>query len=165
MLQGMGAKVTRVMRPTPADMGIASQQQFELQNHGKQLVYADLKTETGRDIVLKLLASSDILLEGMRSGVMERLGLGPGICHAHNPSLIYGRMTGRGQSGPLAQTVGHDINYIATSGVLHAIGRSDGVPTVPLNLVGDFGAGAMPADCWRPGGTDPGTRHGSGLRG
>ena len=143
MLQGMGAKVTRVMRPAPADMGIARQQQFELQNHGKQLVHADLKTEAGRDIVLKLLASSDILLEGMRPGVMERLGLGPGICHAHNPSLVYGRMAGWGQSGPLAQTVGHDINYIATSGVLHAIGRADGVPTVPLNLIGDFGAGGM----------------------
>lgn len=143
MLQGMGATVTRVMRPTPANMGIAQQPRFELQNHGKQLVHVDLKAEAGRDTVLTLLESSDILLEGLRPGVMERLGLGPAICHARNPALVYGRMTGWGQSGPLAQTVGHDINYIATSGVLHAIGRADGTPTVPLNLIGDFGAGGM----------------------
>jgi alpha-methylacyl-CoA racemase len=94
-------------------------------------------------VLLDLVASADILLEGFRPGVMERLGLGPEICQQRNPRLVYGRITGWGQDGPLAQAAGHDLNYIALSGMLHAMGRADTPPAPPLNLVGDFGGGAM----------------------
>lgn len=143
MLANMGAAVTRIERPTPADMGVPRDPRFELTRHGKQALAADLKTEAGRAIVLDQVAQADILLEGLRPGVMERLGLGPDACRARNAALVYGRVTGWGQAGPLAHTVGHDINYLAASGVLHAIGPEAGPPAVPLNLIGDFGAGGM----------------------
>ena len=143
MLAGMGAGVIRVARPVAPDMGIARDARFELAARGKQSVMADLKTEAGREAVLDLVADADVLLEGMRPGVMERLGLGPQACWQRNAALVYGRVTGWGQTGPLAQEVGHDINYLALSGVLHAIGPADGPPAVPLNLIGDFGAGGM----------------------
>ncbi len=143
LLAGMGAEVTRLRRPVAADMGIPRDARFEIQNHGKRTTTADLKTPQGRDAALDLVQDAHILLEGLRPGVMERLGLGPDICRERNPSLVYGRATGWGQSGPLAQTVGHDINYLAATGVLHAIGSADAPPTVPLNLIGDFGAGGM----------------------
>ena len=143
MLADMGARVIRVARPVAADMGIARDARFELTLRGKQSVMADLKTEAGRETALALVADADVLLEGMRPGVMERLGLGPQACWQRNAALVYGRITGWGQAGPLAQEVGHDINYLALSGVLHAIGPADGPPTVPLNLIGDFGAGGM----------------------
>ena len=143
MLANMGATVVRVERPAPADMGIQRDPHFELTAHGKQAVGADLKTQAGRATLLDLVADADILLEGLRPGVMERLGLGPDACWARNAALVYGRVTGWGQDGPLAHTVGHDINYLAVSGVLHAIGPEPGPPAVPLNLIGDFGAGGM----------------------
>lgn len=143
LLAGMGAEVTRLRRPVAADMGIPRDARFEIQNHGKRTTTADLKTPQGRDAALDLVQDAHILLEGLRPSVMERLGLGPDICRERNPSLVYGRATGWGQSGPLAQTVGHDINYLAATGVLHAIGSADAPPTVPLNLIGDFGAGGM----------------------
>lgn len=143
MLADMGATVTRVERPVAADMGLAREARYELTSRGKQGVAADLKTDAGRATVLDLVAQSDVLLEGLRPGVMERLGLGPETCLEQNPALIYGRMTGWGQTGPQAQTVGHDINYLAATGVLHAIGPAEGPPAVPLNLIGDFGAGGM----------------------
>ncbi|MBO1114793.1 CaiB/BaiF CoA transferase family protein [Bordetella petrii] len=143
MLADMGATVIRIERPTPADMGIPRDARFELTARGKQAVAADLKTEAGRQAVLDLVADADVLLEGLRPGVMERLGLGPDACWARNAALVYGRVTGWGQTGPLAQAVGHDINYLAASGVLHGIGPEAGPPAVPLNLIGDFGAGGM----------------------
>jgi alpha-methylacyl-CoA racemase len=143
LLAGMGAEVTRLRRPVAADMGIPRDARFEIQNHGKRTATADLKTPQGHDDALAHIQDAHILLEGLRPGVMERLGLGPDVCRERNPSLVYGRATGWGQSGPLAQTVGHDINYLAATGVLHAIGSADAPPTVPLNLIGDFGAGGM----------------------
>jgi alpha-methylacyl-CoA racemase len=143
MLADQGADVLRVERPVPHDMGMTRDAKYEITSRGRRSVVLDLKTTEGVQQALQLVEGVDILLEGMRPGVMERLGLGPGACLARNPRLIYGRMTGWGQGGPLAQTVGHDINYIATSGVLHTMGRRGEPPAVPLNLVGDFGGGAM----------------------
>jgi alpha-methylacyl-CoA racemase len=142
MLADMGADVLRVARPTPADVGIARDLQHETVQRGRRSVTADLKGEAARDAVLMLTQKAHVLLEGHRPGVMERLGLGPDKCLAASPSLVYGRMTGWGQRGPLAQSVGHDINYISLTGALHAIGTAQR-PVVPLNLVGDFGGGAM----------------------
>ncbi|MCM2559518.1 CoA transferase [Alcaligenes faecalis] len=143
ILADLGATVVRIARPEPADMGIVRDPRFEVTTRGKQRETVDLKSAAGRARVLELAAEADALIEGMRPGVMERLGLGPQDCWQHNPALVYGRITGWGQSGPLARTVGHDINYLALSGVLHAIGPADGAPVVPLNLIGDFGAGGM----------------------
>src|SRR5690606_37421374 len=103
----------------------------------------DLKSDKDREVALRLVSKVDALIEGFRPGVMERLGLGPDVCLQRNAALVYGRMTGWGQTGPLSQTAGHDINYIAVTGVLAAIGSKESGPTVPLNLVGDFGGGGM----------------------
>jgi len=143
MLSDQGADVLRVDRPGEPQLGVPRELRFEPTARGRRSVVADLKDPAGVQRVLALVERADILLEGMRPGVMERLGLGPEECLARNPRLVYGRMTGWGQSGPLAHTVGHDINYIATTGVLHTIGRRGEPPSVPLNLVGDFGGGAM----------------------
>jgi alpha-methylacyl-CoA racemase len=110
---------------------------------GKRSVTFDLKRKTGSEVVLQLVSRADALIEGMRPGVMERLGLGPDEVLKRNPKLVYGRMTGWGQDGPLAPRAGHDINYIALAGVLHAFGRKGEAPVPPLNLVGDFGGGGM----------------------
>ncbi len=115
---------------------------FDVLNRGRRAVAVDLKRPAGVQVALRLVAQADALIEGFRPGVMERLGLGPDVCLAHNPRLVYGRMTGWGQSGPLAHAAGHDINYIALSGALHAIGTPE-QPLPPLNLVGDFGGGAL----------------------
>lgn len=137
MLADLGAEVIQVVRPeVHADGATRS----DVMNRGKKSVRVDLKR--GSEIILRLCESTDILIEGFRPGVAERLGLGPGDCRSRNHRLIYGRMTGWGQDGPLADRAGHDINYIATSGVLAAIGSADG-PVPPLNLVGDFGGGSM----------------------
>jgi alpha-methylacyl-CoA racemase len=117
--------------------------QHDLLGRGKRSVTADLKTDAGRARVLALVERADVLIEGYRPGVAERLGVGPEHCHAVNPGLVYGRMTGWGQTGPLAQTAGHDIAYIAVTGALHAIGSGDGPPVPPLNLLGDYGGGGM----------------------
>lgn len=143
MLADMGADVVRVDRPEAQHMGMRRDERFQFNGRGKRSVLADAKQAADRDLVLALAGRADVLLEGLRPGVMERLGLGPAPCLARNPKLVYGRMTGWGQSGPFAQAVGHDINYIATTGALHAIGPADGAPSVPLNLVGDFGGGGM----------------------
>ena len=141
VLGDLGADVVRVDRPQPGFILAGDQPDFVLRN--RRSVTADLKTEAGRDLVLRLAARADVLLEGMRPGVAERLGVGPDQCHAVNPGLVYGRMTGWGQDGPLAARSGHDLNYISLTGALHAIGRADQPPAVPLNLVGDFGGGSM----------------------
>lgn len=141
LLADMGADVVRIARPDADDDGIAIPPHLNLMNRGRRTVTADLKHETGRKLVLALAGKADALFEGFRPGVMERLGLGPDDCLAVNPKLVYGRMTGWGQHGPLAARAGHDGNYIALAGALHAIGDHDRLPSLPLNLVGDFGGG------------------------
>jgi len=143
MLADMGAEVLRVDRTAEADIGFAGDPRKSLLNRGRRSVAVDLKNAAGIGAVKRLVAGADALIEGFRPGVMERLGLGPDECLAANPRLVYGRMTGWGQDGPIAHAAGHDINYIALSGVLHAIGRHGGPPVPPLNLVGDFGGGGM----------------------
>ena len=135
LLADLGADVVRVDRPGAGG--------HDLLNRGKRSVVVDLKHERGPATVLALAEQADVLLEGLRPGVTERLGVGPEQCHEINPRLVYGRMTGWGQDGPLASTAGHDIDYIALTGMLHLIGRRDGPPQVPANLLGDFGGGAL----------------------
>jgi alpha-methylacyl-CoA racemase len=139
MLADMGAEVLRVERPG----GGWENAKFDLLSRGRRCITVDLKNPAGVETVLRLIDSADGLLEGFRPGVMERLGLGPDVCMARNPRLVYGRMTGWGQDGPLAKAAGHDINYIALAGALHPMGRRGAPPTVPLNLVGDFGGGGL----------------------
>jgi alpha-methylacyl-CoA racemase len=143
MLSDMGADVLRVDRIGDADLGVGVDARYDVLNRGRRSVGIDLKKPEGVAAVKRFVAQSDALIEGFRPGVMERLGLGPDDCLAVNPRLVYGRMTGWGQDGPIAHAAGHDINYIALAGVLHAIGRAGGPPTPPLNLVGDFGGGGM----------------------
>jgi alpha-methylacyl-CoA racemase len=141
-LADLGADVVRVDRPGPPGP-LAGDPRFDLPNRGKRSIAVDLKHERGPGLILDLVERADVLLEGYRPGVAERLGVGPEACLERNPKLVYGRMTGWGQEGPLAHTAGHDIGYIAITGVLHAFGRAEGPPQVPLNLVGDFGGGAL----------------------
>jgi len=144
MLSDMGAEVIRVDRVQDAGLGIAMQPEFSFLTRGRPSIAMDLKNPEAIAALLELIASADVLLEGFRPGVMERLGLGPELCLERNPRLVYARVTGWGQQGPLSASAGHDINYIALSGALHAIGRSnDEPPAIPLNLVGDFGGGTM----------------------
>jgi alpha-methylacyl-CoA racemase len=140
LLADLGAEVIRVDRPSGRSFPLPNK---DLSNRGKRSVAVDLKSAQGKEVVLRLVERSDVLLEGFRPGVTERLGLGPDDCLARNPGLVYGRMTGWGQQGPLAQSAGHDIGYIAITGVLHAIGRAGGPPQVPINLLGDFAGGSM----------------------
>jgi len=139
MLADMGAEVIAIDRPgnSPLDM------KGDINRRGKRSIALDLKAEEDREIFLKLCTTADALFEGFRPGVMEKLGLGPDDVLKANPKIVYGRMTGWGQTGPLAHAAGHDINYIALSGALHAMGPKDGPPTAPLNLVGDYGGGGM----------------------
>jgi len=139
LLADMGANVTRIERPNAK---VLMPQTPDFLNRGRPVVPLDLKSDAGRLAALELTSTADLLIEGLRPGVMERLGLGPDKVLIENPKLVYGRMTGWGQTGPLAQTAGHDINYIAITGALNAIGTKD-TPVVPLNLVGDFGGGAL----------------------
>lgn len=141
VLADLGATVIRVDRPGGASVPIGSVD-TDVMNRGKQSVAVDLKSAEGAAVVLRLVEGSDALIEGYRPGVAERLGVGPAECLASNPSLVYGRMTGWGQNGPLADRAGHDIDYIALSGALHSIGPPES-PIPPLNLVGDFGGGGM----------------------
>jgi len=144
LLADMGAEVIRVDRREAADLGLPGREvKFDVLHRGRRSIAVDVKAETGRDVVKRLAAKADAIIEGFRPGVMERLGLGPDVLLAINPKLVFGRMTGFGQDGPLAQAAGHDINYIGLAGVLHAIGRRGEAPVPPLNLVGDFGGGGM----------------------
>lgn len=144
MLADMGADVLRVDRVSgEAPVGPGADHAVELLNRGRRSAGVDLKQPAGAELVLDLAARADALVEGFRPGVAERLGIGPQPCLARNPRLVYGRMTGYGQDGPRAQTVGHDLNYLAANGVLSMIGRRGQPPTPPLNLVGDTGGGGL----------------------
>ena len=143
LLADMGADVLRVDRTQENDLGLPVPPEYDIMSRGRRSIALDLKQTDAIQTVLALAARADALIEGFRPGVTERLGLGPDACFARNPRLVYGRITGWGQDGPLAQAAGHDINYIALSGALHAIGHKDGPPVPPLNLVGDFGGGGM----------------------
>jgi alpha-methylacyl-CoA racemase len=143
LLADMGADVLVVDRPASTDLGLKRERWYDVMMRGKRSVTLDLKAPRAAEVALELAARADALIEGMRPGVMERLGLGPDATLARNPRLVYGRMTGFGQDGPLAPRAGHDINYIALAGVLHAFGRRGGPPVPPLNLVADFGGGGM----------------------
>jgi alpha-methylacyl-CoA racemase len=138
MLSDMGAEVIRIDR-----LGVAGGRTQDVLARNRRSVAVDLKQPAGVETVLRLVETADALFEGFRPGVTERLGLGPDDCMARNPRLVYGRMTGWGQEGPMAQAAGHDINYIGLAGALHAIGRPGEKPVPPLNLVGDFGGGGM----------------------
>ena len=142
LLADMGADVIRIDRADRVGAD-AMEPKFNTLLRGRKNIALDLKSAAGREVALKMCAQSDILIEGFRPGVMERLGLGPDDVWAHNKKLVYGRMTGWGQDGPIAHTAGHDINYIALSGALYSIGTSESGPVHPLNLVGDFGGGAL----------------------
>ncbi|HEY9036152.1 MAG TPA: CaiB/BaiF CoA-transferase family protein [Pseudomonadales bacterium] len=138
LLSDMGAEVIRIDRATAGPANA-----WDVLTRGRKSLAVNLKSVEGKEAVLKLLETADILIEGYRPGVMEKLGLGPDVCLGRNPKLVYGRMTGWGQYGPLAQSAGHDINYIAITGALASIGRAGEAPVPPLNLVGDFGGGTL----------------------
>jgi alpha-methylacyl-CoA racemase len=140
LLADLGADVVRVDRGTPSS---PVDPDHDLLNRGKRSIALDLKEPAGLETALRLVEKADVLIEGYRPGVAERLGLGPDVCLARQPKLVYGRMTGWGQEGPRAQTAGHDITYLALAGVLHGIGRAGGPPQIPSNLLGDFGGGAL----------------------
>lgn len=139
----LGADVIRIERPSAAADRGGGGTAKDAMLRNRRVLTADLKSDEGRELVLKLVAKADVLIEGYRPGVTERLGLGPDDCAQVNERLIYARMTGWGQTGPRSQRAGHDINYIALNGILHAIGRAGERPVPPLNLVGDFGGGSM----------------------
>ncbi|SEE06322.1 alpha-methylacyl-CoA racemase [Streptomyces sp. 2231.1] len=141
LLADLGADVVRVDRPGGQGLGIDPA--YDITNRNKRSVLVDLKAPDGPARVLDLAARADILIEGYRPGVAERLGVGPADCHARNPRLVYGRMTGWGQDGPLAQRAGHDVAYIAVTGTLGMIGRPDEPPAVPANLLGDYAGGSL----------------------
>jgi len=152
LLADLGADVVQIARPGAA--ATAAQARFNVMNRGRRSVALDLSAAAGRDRALDLIAACDAVLEGFRPGVAERLGVGPAAASGRNPAVVYGRMTGWGQDGPLAARAGHDINYIARSGLLHAVGRAGQPPTVPINIGGDFGGGGallalgVIAACW-----------------
>jgi alpha-methylacyl-CoA racemase len=143
MLSDMGADILRIDRASRVPEKFPPGSDGDLLNRGRRNVGVDLKNPEGIETILKLVESADALIEGFRPGVMERLGLGPDVCLERNPKLVYGRMTGFGQDGPLASAAGHDINYISLAGALEPIGRKGQPPLPPLNLVGDFGGGGM----------------------
>ena len=143
MLADMGTDVLLVDRAVDGELGFGRERRFDVMLRGRRSVTLDLKSAGGAEAALRLAEKADAIIEGFRPGVMERLGLGPEAMLARNSRLVYGRMTGWGQDGPLAARAGHDIDYIALSGALHAIGRAGEAPVPPLNLVGDFGGGGM----------------------
>ncbi|MBA2935285.1 CoA transferase [Sphingomonas sp. CGMCC 1.13654] len=142
LLADMGADVITLDRAVPSNLGIPKEPRFNPITRSRRSIALDLKTEEGRATALAFIAKADALIEGHRPGVMERLGLSPEICHAINPALVYGRMTGWGQEGPLADSVGHDLNYLAMTGALALMGPPE-KPAIPLNLIGDYGGGGV----------------------
>lgn len=142
-LADLGATVIRVDRKEPSGLGAPRPVEFDLGLRNRKSIRVDLKDSAAVEMVLELIADADGLIEGFRPGVMERLGLGPDVCLARNPRLVYGRVTGWGQEGPLSQVAGHDLNYIAITGALHAMGRAGQPPTPPLNVLGDYAGGSL----------------------
>jgi alpha-methylacyl-CoA racemase len=143
LLADLGADVIRVDRLEPSGLGVGMSTKFDVCARNRRSIALDLKRPEAIEALLRLIEKADVLIEGFRPGVAERLGLGPDVCHKRNPRLVYGRMTGFGQDGPLSQAAGHDLNYIALTGALHAIGPKAGAPLPPLNLIGDYGGGAL----------------------
>lgn len=143
LLGDMGADVVRIDRREESDLGVKTPPEMELLNRNKRSIALDLKSHADLEIARRLIAQADAVIEGFRPGVVERLGVGPDDCLKLNPQLVYGRMTGWGQDGPLAQAAGHDLNYIALVGALNCVGPADRPPPPPLNLIGDFGGGAL----------------------
>ena len=143
LLADLGATVIRIERQAPTGLGVPRPPKFNLLNRNRHSASFDLKSKEGIDATLELIEQADALIEGFRPGTMERLGLGPDVCLARNPKLVYGRMTGWGQEGPLAKIAGHDMNYLGLTGALAAIGRKGQLPSPPLNLVADYGGGAL----------------------
>jgi alpha-methylacyl-CoA racemase len=143
LLADMGATVLLIDRVADVDLGVKLPANVDFTKRNRAVIGLDLKQPSAIASALRLIDGADALIEGFRPGVMERLGLGPDVCLARNPRLAYGRVTGWGQEGPLAHAAGHDLNYIALTGALHAIGRKGQPPTPPLNLVGDYGGGAL----------------------
>lgn len=143
MLADLGAEVIRIDRPIPSGNGIVRASRFDLVARGRRSVILDLKRPEAVECALDLVAGAGALIEGFRPGVMERLGLGPDVCHARNPHLVYGRLTGWGQMGPFAQSPGHDLNYLGLTGILDMIGRENEAPVPPLNLVADYAGGSL----------------------
>jgi len=143
MLSEMGAEVLRIERADAGQPLLTLPEEYDLDRHGRSILKLDLKRPAGAELLLRLAAGADVLVEGFRPGVMERLGLGPDAVFQCNPALIYGRLTGFGQDGPLSARAGHDITYLAYAGLLHAVGRQGAPPVPPLNLVADQGGGAM----------------------
>lgn len=143
LLSDLGADILRIDRPPGYDGGAPVEPRFNLLNRGRRSAALDLKNAAAVEAVLKLVRGADAVVEGFRPGVAEKLGLGPDECLTANPRLVYGRMTGWGQDGPLAHAPGHDVNYVSLTGVLHSVGRAGGPPVIPLNLAGDFGGGSL----------------------
>lgn len=143
LLGDMGADVVRIERPVVGSEIAGAESAFDILHRNRRSIAIDLRIPSGRELAQRLIAGADGLIEGYRPGVMERLGLGPEVCLKSTPSLVYGRVTGWGQDGPWAERAGHDINYLAITGALHAIGPRGGAPVPPLNLLADYGGGAM----------------------
>ncbi|WP_048440120.1 CaiB/BaiF CoA-transferase family protein [Caenimonas sp. SL110] len=143
LLADLGATVMRIDRVTPVELGSKRPLQFDLLLRNREVMALDLKSAEGRAMAMEVVANADALIEGLRPGVMERLGLGPDDCFKRNPKLVYGRMTGWGQQGPLANAAAHDLNYIAVTGALDAIGRAGQPPSIPINLLGDYAGGSL----------------------
>jgi alpha-methylacyl-CoA racemase len=143
MLGDMGADIIRVERIQTARASYAADPKFAVNSRSRRSIAVDLRKPAGVEVILRLVERADGLMEPFRPGVADRLGVGPTVCLARNPALVYGRMTGWGQTGPLADAAGHDLNYIALTGALHAIGRKGQKPAIPLNLIGDYGGGGM----------------------
>lgn len=141
LLADMGAEIIRLERSDVGDQALNMPAKFNLMNRSRPTIAIDLKSENGKELILRLCEGADALFEGFRPGVMERLGLGPAVCMERNLRLVYGRITGWGQDGPWAESAGHDPNYIALAGALACIGEKGGDPVYPLNLIGDFGGG------------------------
>ena len=143
LLADMGAEIITIDRTVPSGLGIKKDARFNPTTRSRPSMAVDLKSADGRAVVLRLLEQADALIEGFRPGVMERLGLGPEACWETNPKLVFGRGTGWGQEGPLAESVGHDLNYLALTGALSMIGPRHGRPAIPLNLLGDYAGGGL----------------------
>jgi len=143
LLADMGAQIITVDRLEPSGLGVKKEPKFDPTTRSRSSIALDLKSEQGREVVLRLVKQADALIEGFRPGVMERLGLGPSECARINKQLVFGRATGWGQEGPLSQAVGHDLNYLAITGALAMMGPRKGVPSVPLNLIGDYAGGGV----------------------